>query len=158
MNPLHSTLRHGILFLVLLCSMGLAAQTEDVIRSNDQPVSLHSSNEEDSISGKEYVGKIYDVVEEQPSFPGGQTALMSWLSKNLHFAHTCDSFHGRVVISFVVEPDGSLSNIQVARKANPEIDEEFIRLVKAMPKWIPGNQNGQAVRVKYNMPLTICMQ
>ena len=158
MNILHSILRLGILLLVLPWSMVLAAQSNKVIQSNDPPVSLHSSNEEDSISGKEYVGKIYDVVEEQPSFPGGQTALMSWLSENLHFESSCECISGRVVISFVVEPDGSLSNIQVARKVHPKIDEEVIRLVKAMPKWIPGKQNGQAVRVKYNMPMSICFQ
>ena len=158
MNPLHSTLRLGILFLVLFCSMGLLAQTEDVIRSNDQPVFLQSSNEEDSISGREYVCKVYDVVEEPPSFPGGQAALMSWIAENFHYSSGCESISGRVVLSFIVETDGTLSNFQVVKKLNAEIDEEFIRVVKAMPKWIPGKQNGQAVRVKYNMPLTICAQ
>ena len=62
------------------------------------------------------------------------------------------------MISFFVEPDGSLSDIEIVRKVDPELDEEALRVVKAMPKWIPGKQNGQAVRVKYKMPLTICMQ
>ena len=158
MNSLHSTLRLGILLLVLFCSMGASAQTEDVIRSYDQPTSLQSSNEGDSISGMEYVGKVYDVVEEPPSFPGGQTALMSWLAENIHCPSTCKSISGRVVLSFIVETDGTLSNIQIERKLDTEFDEEFIRAVKAMPKWIPGKQNGQAVKVKYKMPLTICMQ
>ena len=158
MNSLHSTLRLGILLLVLFCSMGAAAQTEDITRSNDQPKSLQSSNDGDSISGMEYVGKVYDVVEEPPSFPGGQTALMSWLAENIHCPSTCKSISGRVLLSFIVETDGTLSNIQIVRKLDTEFDEEFIRAVKAMPKWIPGKQNGQMVRVKYNMPLTICMQ
>ena len=158
MNSLHSTLRLGILLLVLFCSMGAAAQTEDITRSNDLPKSLQSSNDGDSISGMEYVGKVYDVVEEPPSFPGGQTALMSWLAENIHCPSTCKSISGRVLLSFIVETDGTLSNIQIVRKLDTEFDEEFIRAVKAMPKWIPGKQNGQTVRVKYNMPLTICMQ
>lgn len=158
MNKRHSTLRLGILLLVLFCSMGAAAQTEDITRSNDQPKSLQSSNDGDSISGGEYVGKVYDVVEEPPSFPGGQTALMSWLAENIHCPSTCKSISGRVVLSFIVETDGTLSNIQIERKLDTEFDEEFIRAVKAMPKWIPGKQNGQTVRVKYNMPLTICTQ
>ena len=158
MNSLHSTLRLGILLLVLFCSMGAPAQTEDITRSNDLPKSLQSSNDGDSISGMEYVGKVYDVVEEPPSFPGGQTALMSWLAENIHCPSTCKSISGRVLLSFIVETDGTLSNIQIVRKLDTEFDEEFIRAVKAMPKWIPGKQNGQTVRVKYNMPLTICMQ
>ena len=121
-------------------------------------VSLQSSNEGDSISGGEYVGKVYDVVEEPPSFPGGQTALMSWLAENIHCPSTCKSISGRVLLSFIVETDGTLSNIQIVRNLDTEFDEECIRVVKAMPKWIPGKQYGQAVRVKYNLPLTICMQ
>ena len=158
MNQLHSTLRLGILLLVLCCSMGAAAQTEDIIRSSEQPMSFQSTNEGDSISEGEYVGKVYDVVEEPPSFPGGQAALMSWLAENIHYPPTCESISGRVVLSFIVETDGTLSNIQIVRKLDTEFDEEFIRVVKAMPKWIPGKQNGQAVRVKYNLPLTICTQ
>ena len=158
MNQLHSILRLGILLLVLLCSLGVAAQTEDEIRSNDQPLSLQSTNEGDSITEEEYVGKVYDVVEEPPSFPGGQTSLMSWLAENIHCPSTCKSISGRVVLSFIVETDGTLSNIQIVRNLDTEFDEECIRVVKAMPKWIPGKQNGQAVRVKYNLPLTICLQ
>ena len=158
MNKRHTTLRLRLLLLVLLCSSSVAAQSNKTTQSNGQMVSLQSSNEGDSISGGEYVGKVYDVVEEPPSFPGGQTALMSWLAENIHCPSTCKSISGRVVLSFIVETDGTLSNIQIVRKLDTEFDEEFIRAVKAMPKWIPGKQNGQMVRVKYNMPLTICMQ
>ena len=169
MNTFNSLFRLGILFLALCCSMGATGQTEDVIRSNDQPISLQSTNEGDSISkivesfcnfdeSIKVDSTIYEVVEEPPSFPGGQTALMSWLAENIHCPSTCKSISGRVLLSFIVETDGTLSNIQIVRKLDTEFDEEFIRAVKAMPKWIPGKQNGQTVRVKYNMPLTICMQ
>ena len=62
------------------------------------------------------------------------------------------------MVSFIVETDGTLSNIQIVKKLEAEMDKEFIRVVKAMPKWKPGKQNGQAVRVKYMIPLTICTQ
>ena len=158
MNKRHTTLRLRLLLLVLLCSSSVAAQSNKTTQSNGQMVSLQSSNEGDSISGGEYVGKVYDVVEEPPSFSGGQTALMSWLAENIHCPSTCKSISGRVVLSFIVETDGTLSNIQIVRNLDTEFDEECIRVVKAMPKWIPGKQYGQAVRVKYNLPLTICMQ
>ena len=153
MNKRHTTLRLRLLLLVLLCSSSVAAQSNKTTQSNGQMVSLQSSNEGDSISGGEYVGKVYDVVEEPPSFPGGQTALMSWLAENIHCPSTCKSISSRVVLSFIVETDGTLSNIQIVRKLDTEFDEEFIRAVKAMPKWIPGKQNGQMVRVKYNLPI-----
>ena len=138
--------------------MGAIGQTEDIIRSNDQPASLQSSIEEDSIASGEYVSKVYDVVEEPPSFPGGPTAIMSWISGNFHYPPRCESISGRIVVSFIVETDGTLSNIQIVKKLEAEMDKEFIRVVKAMPKWKPGKQNGQAVRVKYMIPLTICTQ
>ena len=107
---------------------------------------------------REFTSKVYDVVDEHPHFPGGNGALLDWLSKNIHYTSGCASIQGRVVVSFFVEPDGSLSDIELVRKVAPELDEEVLRVVKAMPKWIPGKQYGQAVRVKYNLPLTICMQ
>ena len=153
MNPLHSTLRHGILFLVLFCSMGLAAQTEDVIRNIDQPNFFQSSNDGDSISGGEYVGKIYEALVENPHFPGGNGALLHWLSENIHYPPVCENIQGRVVISFFVEPDGSLSDIELVRKVDPMLDEEALRVVKAMPKWIPSKQNNIPIRAKMTMPI-----
>lgn len=169
MNTFNSLFRLGILFLALCCSMGATGQTEDVIRSNDQPISLQSTNEGDSISkivesfcnfdeSIKVDSTIYEVVEEPPSFPDGQMALLNWLSEHIHYPSDCSCIQGRVVVSFVVEPDGSISNIQVIRKLDPAFDEEVVRVVKAMPLWKPGKQNGQTVRVKYNMPLTICTQ
>ncbi len=100
-----------------------------------------------------YSGKVWDVVEQQPSFPGGYAALMSWLANNIRYPQeVCGQ--GRVVVSFVVEPDGSISNVQVVRSVDPSFDKEAVRVTKAMPRWIPGKQNGKAVRVKYNLPVT----
>ena len=104
--------------------------------------------------------KIFEVVEQQPQFPGGQAALFSWLSQNIHYPPVAEEngIQGRVVVSFVVEPDGSISNVQVVRGVDPSLDKEAVRVTKAMPKWQPGRQNGQAVRVKYNLPVTFKLQ
>ena len=109
---------------------------------------------------QEVTQKIFDVVEQQPQFPGGQSALLSWLSQNIHYPPVAEEngIQGRVVVSFVVEPDGSISNVQVVRGVDPSLDKEAVRVTKAMPKWQPGKQNGQAVRVKYNLPVTFKLQ
>lgn len=109
---------------------------------------------------KEEDNKVFDVVEQQPAFPGGQGALLSWLSQNIHYPAVAEEngIQGRVVVSFVVEKDGSISNVQVVRGVDPSLDKEAARVVKSMPKWTPGKQNGQAVRVKYNVPVTFKLQ
>jgi len=109
---------------------------------------------------QEVTQKIFDVVEQQPSFPGGQTALLQWLQQNIHYPPVAEEngIQGRVVVSFVVEPDGSITNVQVVRGVDPSLDKEAVRVTKAMPKWVPGKQNGQAVRVKYNLPVQFRLQ
>ena len=154
MKPLHTTLRLGILLLVMTCSMSVIAQTSKTAQNNDQPVSLLSTNEGDTIMEREFTGKVYDVVDEHPHFPGGNGALLDWLSKNIHYTSGCASIQGRVVVSFFVEPDGSLSDIELVRKVAPELDEEVLRVVKAMPKWIPASQNNKPIRAKFTMPIT----
>ena len=154
MEPLHTTLRLGILLLVLTCSMGVTAQTSKTAQNNGLPVSLPSTNKGDTITEREFTSKVYDVVDEHPHFPGGNGALLDWLSKNIHYTSGCASIQGRVVVSFFVEPDGSLSDIELVRKVAPELDEEVLRVVKAMPKWIPASQNNKPIRAKFTMPIT----
>ena len=154
MEPLHTTLRLGILHLVLTCFMGVTAQTSKTAQNNGLPVSLPSTNKGDTITEREFTSKVYDVVDEHPHFPGGNGALLDWLSKNIHYTSGCASIQGRVVVSFFVEPDGSLSDIELVRKVAPELDEEVLRVVKAMPKWIPASQNNKPIRAKFTMPIT----
>ena len=154
MEPLHTTLRLSILLLVLTCFMGVTAQTSKAAQNNNQPVSLPSTNKGDTIPEREFTDKVYDVVDEHPHFPGGNGALLDWLSKNIHYTSGCASIQGRVVVSFFVEPDGSLSDIELVRKVAPELDEEVLRVVKAMPKWIPASQNNKPIRAKFTMPIT----
>ena len=104
--------------------------------------------------------KVFDVVEEMPSFPGGQGALMSYLASNIKYPVVAqeNGVHGRVIVSFVVERDGSISDVRVARSVDPSLDREAQRVVKSMPRWKPGKQNGSAVRVKYTVPVVFRLQ
>ena len=154
MELLHTTLRLGILLLVLTCFMGVSAQTSKAAQNNNQPVSLPSTNEGDTITEREFTGKVFDIVDENPHFPGGNGAMLDWLSKNIHYTSGCASIQGRVVVSFFVEPDGSLSDIELVQKVDPELDNEVLRVVKAMPKWIPVVHNRKAIRAKYTLPIT----
>ncbi len=108
----------------------------------------------------EVANKVFDVVEEMPSFPGGQGALMSFLSSNIKYPVVAqeNGVQGRVIVGFVVEKDGSISDVKVMRSVDPSLDREAQRVVKSMPKWKPGKQNGSAVRVKYTVPVVFRLQ
>jgi TonB family protein len=96
-----------------------------------------------------------DVVEQMPSFPGGPQALLNYLSEHINYPEGYEEIciQGRVVITFVVEKDGSLSDITVVKSLEKAFDEEALRAVKSMPKWIPAMQNGEPVRVKFAVPV-----
>jgi protein TonB len=104
--------------------------------------------------------KVFDVVEQMPSFPGGQGALMQWLASNIKYPVVAEEngVQGRVVCTFVVERDGSITDVKVVRGVDPSLDKEAVRVLKQMPSWIPGKQNGSAVRVKYTVPVTFKLQ
>ena len=103
---------------------------------------------------------MFDVLEQMPSRPGGNSAPMKCLNENIHYPVVAqeDGVQGGVVISFVVERDGHITDVQGARSVDPSLDKEAQRVVKSMPKWIPGKQNGSAVRVKYNVPVSFRLQ
>lgn len=98
---------------------------------------------------------VYDVVEIMPSFPGGMSQMNSFVQKNLRYPEDAkkDGIQGRVILSFIVEKDGSLTDIKVVRSVSPSLDKEAIRIVKSMPKWIPGKQYGTSVRVRHTIPI-----
>ena len=109
---------------------------------------------------KEEETKVFDVVEEMPSFPGGQAELMSYLSKNIKYPVVAEEngVQGRVILTFVVERNGSITDIKVVKSVDPSLDKEAIRVVKGMPNWIPGKQNGSSVRVKFTLPVIFRLQ
>ena len=104
--------------------------------------------------------KVYEVCEQMPIFEGGDAARLKYLRENLKYPDKTKDrgVQGRVVIGFIVEKDGSLTDVKVLRPVDIDLDAEVLRLVKGMPKWIPGRHNGQRVRVKYLLPIHICLQ
>ena len=103
---------------------------------------------------------IFQVVEEMPEFPGGMGEAMKFLAKNIKYPVAAQQakIEGRVIVQFVVERDGSISDIHTVRSVSPELDAEAIRVVSLMPKWKPGKQRGKAVAVKYTMPIMFRLQ
>ena len=104
--------------------------------------------------------KIFDVVEERPSFPGGDAALMQWLNSNIKYPVIAaeNGIQGRVVVQFVVSKTGAISDAKVLRGVDPSLDREALRVVNSMPNWTPGKQNGTTVNVRYTLPVTFRLQ
>ena len=104
--------------------------------------------------------KIFEVVEQNPTFPGGTAALMSWLSQNIKYPVIAaeNGIKGRVIVQFVVEKDGSITDVVVVKSVDPSLDKEATRVIKNMPHWIPGRQNGSPVRVRFTVPVTFTLQ
>lgn len=113
-------------------------------------------------SQPEYDNTVHEMscVEQQPSFPGGEGALYTWLASNITYPAVAaeEGVQGRVIVSFIVEKDGSISSSRVVRGKHPALDKEALRVVKKMPKWTPGKVNGSPVRVSYNLPVTFRLQ
>ena len=101
-------------------------------------------------------GDVFDVVEEMPQYPGGPQALFKFLGENVQYPAEAEKagIQGRVIATFVVEKDGSISQPTIVKSVDPLLDAEAIRVISAMPNWIPGKQNGKVVRVKYTVPLS----
>jgi TonB family protein len=104
----------------------------------------------------EQMPEFFDVVEQMPEYPGGMQELFSYLSKNIHYPKDAEEqqLQGRVIATFVVMKDGSISNAKVVKSVSPSLDEEALRCINGMPNWIPGKQKGQAVNVKYTIPIS----
>lgn len=100
--------------------------------------------------------RVYDVVEQMPSFPGGISGLMTYLNQNIRYPAEAQEIcvQGRVVVSFVVEKDGHISDVTVLRSVEPSLDKEAIRVVRNMPRWTPGKQGGEPVRVRFTVPVS----
>lgn len=100
--------------------------------------------------------RAFDVVEQMPAFPGGISELMKFLNANVRYPKEAEQQgkQGRVIVTFVVDADGTVTDPEVVRPIDPLLDAEAMRVISTMPKWLPGKQNGKNVRVKYTMPIT----
>ncbi len=115
---------------------------------------------ESSAPKKVFTGKVYDIVEQMPSFPGGPAELMKWLSSHVQYpAIAIEScIQGTVIVAFIVEPDGSVSNAKLVRSVDTDLDQEALRVVRQMPKWKAGKQDGNTVRVKFHLPIKFMLE
>jgi protein TonB len=109
---------------------------------------------------KEEKEKIFTSVEQMPQFPGGEAALMKYLSSHINYPPMAaeNNVQGRVVVQFVVGKDGKVGEVKVVRSVDKDLDKEAVRVCKSLPKFTPGRQNGQAVRVWYTLPVTFKLQ
>ena len=100
--------------------------------------------------------KVFDQVDEMPSFPGGKDAMMEFLSKNIKYPVVAEEngIQGRVLVKIVVKKDGTIDSPIVVKGVDPSLNKEAIRVVKTMPKWIPGKQKGEPVNVSFTVPVT----
>lgn len=140
-----------LLFVPL--AVALLAMNSTAMRANVQKKVVKTTKVTKKTSATD---KVYEVCEQMPIFPGGDAALMKYLSENVKYPALAIKAQeqGRVVVSFTVEKDGAISDAKVARSVTPSLDAEAVRVVKAMPKWTPGKQDGQLVRVRYNVPVS----
>ena len=104
--------------------------------------------------------KIFEIVEQPPSFPGGEAAMYEWLSKNINYPVIAqeNNIQGRVTCQFVVGRNGEIEDVKVVRGVDASLDKEAVRVIRSMPKWIPGKQGGNAVKVRYNLPVQFKLQ
>lgn len=130
-------------------TIGVSKVYSESSKSGEYYIGLHKESGEDNSE------KIYDVVDQMPEFSNGHAALFEYLSKSIRYPEEArkKSAQGRVIATFVVEKDGSISNARVVKSVDPLLDAEALRVVNAMPSWNPGKQNGEAVRVKYTVPV-----
>lgn len=130
------------------------------VKGNDEAAGEVLKAKEVIAQEKPVEEKVFDVVEQMPQFPGGDAALFEYLSTHIKYPTIAEEngVQGRVIVTFVVERDGSITDVKVVKSVDPSLDKEASRVVAGMPKWIPGKQNGSAVRVKYNVPVTFRLQ
>lgn len=125
---------------------------------DDVVVVGYGSNEADKATDSS--DQVFAMVEKMPEFPGGQNGIINYLQKTMQYPKDAQEkgLQGRVICSFIIEKDGSITNAEVMQGIEPSLDQEALRVVNAMPKWSPGMQRGKAVRVKYTVPLTFTLQ
>ena len=138
-----------VTYILTLLRGDFQREPSEIRRQN--PVNLNRQSSDNS--------KVFDVVEEMPQFPGGPSALFEYLAQNINYPVVAEEngVQGRVILTFVVERDGTITDVTVVKSVDPSLDKEAQRVVKSMPRWIPGKMNGSPVRVKYTVPVTFIL-
>ena len=134
-----------------------ASQTEDAKEEVVAPVSPEAKEAPADSTAKE---EVFMVAEQMPEFPGGMKEMLKFLQENVKYPENAmkNNVQGRVIVQFVVEKDGTPTEFKVLRSVDPDLDAEALRVMKAMPKWKPGMQKGQVVRVKFTVPVSFKLQ
>lgn len=134
-----------------------ASQTEDAKEEVVAPVSPEAKEAPADSTAKE---EVFMVAEQMPEFPGGMKELLKFLQENVKYPENAmkNNVQGRVIVQFVIEKDGTPTEFKVLRSVDPDLDAEALRVMKAMPKWKPGMQKGQVVRVKFTVPVSFKLQ
>lgn len=145
-----------ILPLAVLLMMTNCVQKKDAGDVSSQEETVQDEKQQKVTDNDE----IFVVVEEMPQFPGGQTALMKYLSENIRYPVIAQEkgIEGRVICNFIVRKDGSIADVGVVRGVDPLLDEEAVRVIKSMPKWEPGRQKGKIVDVRFTLPIVFRLQ
>ena len=141
-----------LLFVLIIAGITVNAQ-QTLPQKPKDPDSETMINEPESTPSD--TAKIFTSVEHEPSFPGGTGKFFEYIMKNLKYPDQTfkDGFVGKIFVSFVVERDGSLTNIKVRKSTSPALDAEVAKVIKKSPKWSPGIQDCRIVRVKYSLPI-----
>lgn len=136
-------------------SFAYASETEKTTPAVKSTTKTSEKAVESSDPKKVFTGKVYDLVDEMPSFPGGLEELYKWIDNNVQYPAVAreNGIEGRVILKFIVEKDGTLSDSTVIHSVHPMVDREALRLVGQMPKWNPGKRAGIPVRVRYCLPI-----
>lgn len=137
--------------------MPYADDTLNIVTRTDD---LDFIGEQIVVEEKNASDQIFQSVEQMPEFPGGVAELMKYVANNVHYPETAriNEIQGRVVVRFVVEKDGSVGDVKVARSKDPDLDREAVRVVKTLPNFVPGKTNGQTVRVWFTLPVSFKLQ
>jgi protein TonB len=135
-----------------LANKGAEAPTEDV--------EVEVKDDKPQVIEQPQQAEIFTVVEEQPGYPGGEESRIRYLQENIKYPEEAKELgiQGKVFVTFVVEVDGAISDVRVLRGIGGGCDEEAIRVVRSMPKWVPGKQRGVPVRVQFNLPIKFTLQ
>ncbi len=142
--------KHCLILFFIICAAPLIAQVSGLSVNK----SAYRENYQDD-------GQVFTMVEQMPEFPGGQEALFRYIKENLHYPPTLkeEGIQGRAICSFVINTDGSICCAETAKSTgNALLDREAILLIKSMPAWTPGSQNGKPIRVKYTVPIVFKIQ
>ena len=151
-----------MLFLVVSLLACTSKKEEKTTKQDAEATSTQSNlNESDCVlynvtpSSTDPATSIYDVVEQTPQFPGGDKKLIEFISKNIHYPLIAqeNGIQGRVIVRFVVTRTGKVDKCEVLRSLNPGCDREALRVIRLLPQWIPGKQNGENVSVWYTIPI-----